>query len=411
MDESMPTVSVVIPAYNQSGYLRDAIQSVCAQTYRNFEIIVVDDGSTDDTPLIIPRLFSDVHYIRQQNMGLAGARNTGICAARGELIGLLDADDQWYPDFLESIIRLTEQFPKAAVYFSCTRCMDSLGKDLPQLLGIPLKSSADLYQTLLKTNFLIPSTVLMRKSTIKSEGLFDPNLRSCEDWDLWLRIAPKYDMIGTTKCLARYRIHTNSLSTNLTGMHNAVRAVFEKHFGPNDGKWEQWSALKRKAYAGVYRYLAWSSVVRNNDWQSCSEYLRQALHFDPSISVDIDLFWDLALGNQPFGYRGSSYQLNLTDNKKYVGLLLKQIFNSSTDQRIKSLERQTYGTAYFALGLVAYNTRQLSQSRFFLFKALLCRPELWNEKRVSGNLLKSLLGFRLLEILIWLKNKRIEDSG
>ena len=104
MENSTPRVSVVIPAYNQAKYLGDAIQSVLSQTYRDFEIIVVDDGSTDDTPLVVSQLGGNLHYIRQTNQGLAGARNTGIRNAKGSYIALLDSDDIWLPEFLQKIL-------------------------------------------------------------------------------------------------------------------------------------------------------------------------------------------------------------------------------------------------------------------------------------------------------------------
>ncbi|HEX9077055.1 MAG TPA: glycosyltransferase family A protein, partial [Anaerolineae bacterium] len=97
-------VSVVIPSYNHARYLRDAIRSVIAQTYRDFEIIIVDDGSSDDTPQVVAGFGNAVRYIRQENRGLAGARNTGVRAARGAFIGLLDADDIWMPEYLASML-------------------------------------------------------------------------------------------------------------------------------------------------------------------------------------------------------------------------------------------------------------------------------------------------------------------
>jgi glycosyltransferase involved in cell wall biosynthesis len=114
-------VSVIIPAYNQSAYLTTAVESVLSQTYKNFEVIIVDDGSTDDTPSVVDKFSEQVRCIRQENQGLAGARNTGIRNARGHLIGLLDADDQWLPH-LEG-----DQFGyaglRAAIYY-CAQAMD-----------------------------------------------------------------------------------------------------------------------------------------------------------------------------------------------------------------------------------------------------------------------------------------------
>jgi glycosyltransferase involved in cell wall biosynthesis len=394
---SKPRISVVIPNYNHTRFLSGAIQSVLYQRYRLYEIIVVDDGSTDNSREVVASFGSQVRYIWQENQGLAGARNTGIRAARGELIGLLDADDQWLPDFLEKMISLADQRPEASVYYCCAQGMDEEGRDLPQMFGRPVSAPDRIYETLLRANFLIPSTILIRRSVVIAAGLFDQGLRSCEDWDLWLRLLPEHIMVGTDARLVRYRLHGSSLSTNPAGMQQATRAVIQKHFGPDDGQWQNWSAEKRRAYGGVYRYHLLTSVQRQNDWQAGALYLRQALQADPTLATDQDLFYDLALGSQPPGHRGSSYHLNLENNAACISTMLSDVLSSITAPEIASLRRQTWGTAYCALGLVAYNTGQRSLSRGFLLKALYFRPDLWRDTLVIGNLVKSLVSQSMLE--------------
>jgi glycosyltransferase involved in cell wall biosynthesis len=121
-----PRVSVVIPNYNHTRFITGAIQSVLNQTYRSFEVIVVDDGSTDNSREVVASFGSQVRYIWQENQGLAGARNTGIRAARGQLIGLLDADDQWLPDFLEKMVALADELRRwmKPVAFYCRSLAD-----------------------------------------------------------------------------------------------------------------------------------------------------------------------------------------------------------------------------------------------------------------------------------------------
>jgi glycosyltransferase involved in cell wall biosynthesis len=166
----MIKVSVIIPNYNQSHYLASAIHSVLRQSFKDFEIIVVDDGSTDNTLEVLAQFSDQVVYLRQENQGLAGARNTGIRAARGELIGLLDADDEWRPDYLEQMLALSEKHPDAAVFYCMAQCMDVDGGDLPQVVGGPPVAPELLYQKLLRANFIIPSTVMFRRKPIVDAG-------------------------------------------------------------------------------------------------------------------------------------------------------------------------------------------------------------------------------------------------
>jgi glycosyltransferase involved in cell wall biosynthesis len=384
----MPTVSVVIPAYNQAQYLTEAIQSVLAQTYRDFEIIVVDDGSTDDTPIVAKQFSDAVRYVRQDNQGLAGARNTGIHQAQGKYIGLLDSDDQWLPAFLETMMALIEQHPDATVYYCYAQFMDANGQDLPQTTrcqGVPTNALND---TLLRANFIIPSTVVLRRSVVEAAGLFDQTLRSCEDWDLWIRLVPKHTFINRPECLVRYRVHGNSLSGNVAGMQQAAMAVVEKNFGVDDGRWQTWSEEKRRAYGGIYRYHALIPILRQNDWSACAHHLRRAFQVDPSLAVDLDLFYELALGSQPVGYRGTTRQLDLESNVAQIKQVLADVFCEPMTKELASLRYQAYGIAYYTLGLAAYNTAQFSLSRRYLFLALRFRPDLWHDTRVFRTLMK-----------------------
>ncbi len=398
----MPHVSVIIPAYNQAQYLGDAIQSVLDQSYNDYEIIVIDDGSTDSTPAVAAQFSEQIRYIRQENQGLAGARNTGIRAARGKLIGLLDSDDQWLPTFLETMVSLAEAHPQAAVYYCDAQCMDADGNTLPQTLGAsttPVDTPEAMYQTLLRANFIIPSATVLRQSVIAGVGLFDQQLRSCEDWDLWLRILPDYEFIGSPEHLLRYRIHGSSLSTNVDGMQYAVRAVIEKHFGPDDENYANWPTEKRRAYGGVYRYHALTFVQRQNNWTAAAPWLQKALRADPTIAVDLPLFYDLVLGAQTSENSSSISAAELKERAAQINAMLAEIFANPVDASLRSLRRQTYGTAHYALGLAAYNTGQRSLARQFLWQALRFRPELNRDVLVMGNLAKSFLPRAILDRL------------
>jgi glycosyltransferase involved in cell wall biosynthesis len=384
--------SVIIPNYNNAHYLADAIQSVLDQTYCFFEIIVVDDGSTDESRAVVARFGDQIRYIWQENQGLAGARNTGIRAAQGEFIGLLDADDQWTPAYLQTMMDLSRQYPDAAVYFSGARCMNAMGDDLERTLGIPVGGYEKIYEAIVRANFLIPSTILLRHAELLKAGLFDPSLRSCEDWDLWLRMAPQIDFRGVPIPLVRYRLHGASLTANLDGMFAAIESTMRKNFGHDDGKWSEWSPIKRRAYGGLYRFYLLNYIQRCNNWEAGAESLRRALAIDPTLSTDLDLFYELAFGAQPVEFRQTAHGVDLEHNASALCELVNTVFRSPTAKLPKRVQDETFGTMYFAIGLVAYNIGEIDASRTHLLKALQYRLDLWRDPRMRGNLLKSLVG-------------------
>jgi glycosyltransferase involved in cell wall biosynthesis len=397
----MPTVSVIIPAFNQARYLAGALQSVLDQSYRDLEIIVIDDGSTDETWSMAQRFGDAIHYIRQNNQGLPSARNRGIRQAQGKYIALLDSDDEWLPQFLESMLSLAARQPEADVYYCNARCVDEQGQELPQLAGGYLMQPQAMYAALLRANFLIPSAVLLRRDAIVEAGLFDQAMiNGCEDWDLWLRLLPTHMFVGTMACLVRYRLHGDNFSNDLIKMQQAMLAVTEKHFGSDDGQWRIWTAEKRRAYGGAYRYCALTSLLRQHDWQACAQHLRRALQIDRTLTTDLDLFYELALGTQPLGYRGSTNRLDLTDSAKHIEDLLSAIL---ADPALIEMHRQIRGTAYYGLGLVAYNTHHLGLSRHFFFQALRLCPDLWSNTQIIGDITKSVVGQRGLG---WLRRLR-----
>lgn len=404
----MPKVSVIIPNFNNAHYVVSAIQSVLNQSYQDFEIIVVDDGSTDNSRETIAQFGTKVRYLWQANQGLAGARNTGIRAAQGELIGLLDADDLWLPTYLATMLDLCQESPQSAVYYCAAQCIDSNGVKLPRVLGVPAASSEPIYQTLVRANFLIPSTIVMRRGVVMAAGLFDQQLRSCEDWDLWLRIGTNARFTGISEPLVLYRLHNSSLSANVAGMHQAARTVIEKNFGLDEGDHQQWPVEKKRAYGGLYRYFALTAVQRQNDWAATAKFFRQALQADETIATDLDFFYELTLGSQPIGYRGTAHELKLAGNSAQIEQMLQTIFTSTPFSHLTALRRQTYGTAYYALGLTSYNTGHLSDSRRFFYTAVRYRPELGWDRRIVGNFIRSLAGQKGLH---WLRQLRQQHTA
>lgn len=405
MNVKTPQVSIVIPAYNQAHYLPDAIKSALAQTYRDFEIIVVDDGSTDETAQIAQVYGAQVRYIYQENQGLAGARNTGIRAAQGCYVALLDSDDIWLPAFLQRMMTLAQEYPEATVYYCGVCYINENGQALPQTDIGQVVPPRQMYRKMLRANFLVPSTIVMRRELIMAAGLFDVAFRRLQDWELWVRLLNRgHIFVGLAEGLINYRLHGSSLSTDPTGGQQAAMAMAVKHFGSDDGRWPSWSDEKRRAYGGVYRYHALtSSLLRQGDWSACRRYLRQAFQADPSLANDLDLFYELALGTQPLGQRGMPHQLELTSSAATIARLLEGVFDLPLDKELAEVRRRTYGTAYYALGLVAYNGAHYRLSRRFLLIAWRCWPGFWHNSKFMTTLLKSFVG---RDGLSWLRQLR-----
>lgn len=392
-----PAISVIIPNYNHTQYLREAIGSVLAQTAPVREIIVVDDGSTDDCRAVVAGFGARVQYVFQENQGLAGARNTGLRHSCGELVGFLDADDQWRPTFVESLLAQAAEHPDATVYFCAAQAVDETGSPLPQIFGGPICPTHQIHHALLRANFLIPSTIAVRREPILQAGLFDVTLRSCEDWDLWLRLLPRHQFVGRDEALVLYRQHGASLSGNVAGMQRAARAVIEKNFGADTGDSGEWSPTKRRAFGGLYRYLLLNSIQRGGDWASGVEHLGKALKVDDTLATDLELFYDLALGSQAPGYRGTAAGLDLTQNARRIETLLQAVLEWPDANLSNETTMAARATAHQALGLAAYNTGHYLDAIRFLLHALRLRPALWRDRIVVGDLLKA----SLLSLFAW----------
>jgi hypothetical protein len=222
---------------------------------------------------------------------------------------------------------------------------------------------------------------------------------------LWLRLLPECEFAGLEDTLVRYRVHAQSLSANVSGMHAAKKAVVEKHFGPDDGLYDHWSAEKKLAYGGLYRSFLITSLQRRNDWQSASANLQKTLLIDPTYATDVDLFYELALGSQPVGYRDSTEKITLEANAVAIKQLLEEVFRNRELSAQHDLKAIVYGTACYAIGLCAYNTGNLDLCRRYLWLAGKYRPWLWFSSRLPGIIVKAMMGDRILTSLRRLMRK------
>jgi glycosyltransferase involved in cell wall biosynthesis len=214
LSKSEVKVSAIIPTFNSANYLRDAINSALDQTYSALEVIVIDDGSTDETVSVIKSFADRVIYIRQEQSGPSSARNRGIATATGEYVAFLDADDIWLPSKLEKQLHALQQEPEAGlVYSRSVDFDDSTGEELrfyPKEMH-----SGMLFDLLLIAPLLLLSSVVVRTRVLKELGGFDEGLRTAEDTHLYLRIAQNYRIIGVPDILVKRRIHDRNLSNRM----------------------------------------------------------------------------------------------------------------------------------------------------------------------------------------------------
>jgi glycosyltransferase involved in cell wall biosynthesis len=221
----LPLVSVVITSYNQARFLSDAIESVLTQTYSQFEIVVVDDGSTDNASEVVAR-YPAVRYIRQGNQGLSAARNTGLRESNGAYLVFLDADDRLLPVALETGVRCLQAHPECGFVSGHYSLIASDGS--PMRRRQPQCVERDHYQALLRRNYIaMHATVMYKRPIFESVGEFNTSLKACEDYDLYLRIARRVPVYCHDKLVAEYRQHDANMTRNHQLMLKSAISVLQ----------------------------------------------------------------------------------------------------------------------------------------------------------------------------------------
>ena len=226
-----PTVSVIIPTYNRAHLIGKAVKSVLSQTYQDFEVIVVDDGSTDNTGEIV-KSFNNfiIRYISySDNRGVSAARNTGIKNCQGEYIAFLDSDDEWLPEKLNKQMKIFEsESSEVGVVYTGDYYVDEKDKEIKKV-HIPRKKGY-IYEDLLKAEGgLYLSTVLVKKECFTKVGLFDEDFPAREDLDMWIRIAKYYKFRYVEDLLVVCRTHLNQITTNSEALIEGLKRIQTKY--------------------------------------------------------------------------------------------------------------------------------------------------------------------------------------
>ncbi len=279
----MPTVSVIIPAYNQAHYLRDAVYSVLNGSYPDFEIAIINDGSTDDTQQVAESIPDPrVRYIYQENRGLAGARNTGIRNTTGKYIAYLDSDDLFTPEKLEILTTKLNSEPRLGMAAGQNILIGDDGVELGEIFDTPLPEDGG---QLLLGNPITVGSVLLHREWQEKAGFFDEKLRSYEDWDMWLRLAKLGCNMGwVSKPVYYYRFHSTQMTRDERQMTTATFAVLDKVFQEPDLPLS-WQALRDEAYSYAnLRGAAQAYSARNYD--QAKIYLGEAVRLNPELSIN-----------------------------------------------------------------------------------------------------------------------------
>jgi glycosyltransferase involved in cell wall biosynthesis len=223
-------VSVILPVYRGERFVAAAIESVLAQTCRRFELVIINDGSPDESAREIKRFLPNprIRYLAQANGGVAAARNAGIANATGDLIALIDQDDLWLPEKLERQIAYLDSHPKVGLVHSRVECIDAHGESRPCTDAIWVYPFEGLCAgQLLLGNGIAPLTVLLRRGCIDDVGAFDQRYAPADDWELWMRIARRHPLGFLDEVTARYRFHDQNISQDQLKMQRAVLKIMD----------------------------------------------------------------------------------------------------------------------------------------------------------------------------------------
>ena len=278
----MALISVVVPVYNGEKTIAETVESLLEQTHKNIEVIIINDGSTDSTVQTI-EAFEDsrIKLFSYPNAGLSASRNRGMDRATGDYISFTDADDLWTPEKLADQLSALKHNPNAAVAYSWTDYIDAQSQFLQS--GIHMSADGNVFAKLLKINFIESgSNVLIRRDALEMVGYFDVSLKAAEDWDMWLRLAKRYEFVTVPKAQVFYR-RTDSMSSNVVRQERECLKVINRVF---EDVPESFQPLRRDSLAQLYKYLVFKALEgqpgRDQAWQAAKCLLR-AVQYNPAL--------------------------------------------------------------------------------------------------------------------------------
>jgi glycosyltransferase involved in cell wall biosynthesis len=272
-----PKVSVIIPNYNYSQYICEAVESVLLQTYPNVEIIIVDDGSKDNSLEVLEKFGDKIKILAQQNAGVSVARNNGVANSNGEFIAFLDADDIWLPEKIERQISLFLNDKTLGLVHVAVQDIDASGKNLgTHFDGLSGEVSHELL--LFKRAVILGggSGIMIPRKIFDEVGGFDLRLSTSADWDIFYQISSRYKVGFINEILLKYRLHGLNMHGNIPRMEREMLIGFEKAFTN-----EKNQSLKNQAYGNLHQVLA-GSHFRSGNYSAFLQNAIKSLWLKPS---------------------------------------------------------------------------------------------------------------------------------
>lgn len=277
------SVSIVMAAYNAENTIAETLESLIAQTYPDKEIIVTDDGSQDSTGRILDEFASRypdlIKVIHQANQGQSIARNAAIAEAKGDFIAFMDSDDLWAPNKIERQVEFLSRNPEFGMVYTEGMTIDAEGKKL-ESFDCSVEFTGNCFETLYTKNNIIGTSVMVRRPVLEDVGTFVPELRACENWELWTRISHKYAITFLDEELAYYRRHGSNMTSNTAWMReNRLKAIHHNHVlyrdtVPNEAR------MTRNAYYMAHRGFA-SEYLGALDLRSARAEILSAIRYNP----------------------------------------------------------------------------------------------------------------------------------
>ena len=316
----MTKVSVIVPAYNAMTYLSKTIDSVLEQTFTDFEVIIVYDGSSDDIEKWVDTITDNrVRLIHQINQGASIARNNGIAHAKGDYIAFLDSDDLWEPTKLEKQVNCLDNNPDTGLVYSWISSIDANGNYRGKIYASHTEGSV--WEKLIENNIVRScSAAIVRRECFEKLGVFDTSLKFAEDWEMWIRIASSYSFAVIKEPLVYYRHHSNNKSKNYIKKVDNFRIIIEKSFQSVPFELLH---LRNKSYSRINIVFAWKCIQSQYpDSNQAENFRQQALKHNPlmtfskeNVRLTIAIFLMRCFGSN--GYIKFVNQLNQT--RKLVG--------------------------------------------------------------------------------------------
>lgn len=293
-----PTVTVLVPTYNRAALLGEAIHSILQQTFSDFEIVVIDDGSTDATGSVLAALDDPrVRAIHQDHHGICAALNAGLRAARGKYVARLDSDDLWQPDLLATLVPVLDSRPEVGVAYAQADALDE-GVVVPHIQGLPLRFPDDSLLSLVYDDCTCNIALLARRECLELAGPYDETLIANEDWDLWLRVARHCRFACVERVVARIRWHAGNLtgtgSTQLSRVLASRTVPLDKLFANPDLP-PQVRAMRSTAYANVHLFggLRWWQA--GNRGAAMKEFRLVLHHSERPVLAALRIAWRVGL--------------------------------------------------------------------------------------------------------------------